>query len=124
MTGPAWPRQRYSIWVKKGSVPLGIKLHQTREAKGVYINGFSEGPVTASSPSHLQYLKVGDVLVSVDGKDVLHASLPTALAVLEAARRRDRLRDFITTKQEDRRNMIMIEFDRVVPNLSFQDVVL
>ena len=33
-------------------------------------------------------MRVGDILVSVDGKDVLGASLPAALAAIEAARRR------------------------------------
>lgn len=33
-------------------------------------------------------MRVGDILVSVDGKDVVGASLPTALAAIEAARRR------------------------------------
>lgn len=33
-------------------------------------------------------MRVGDVLVSVDGKDVLGATLPTALSMMETARRR------------------------------------
>lgn len=33
-------------------------------------------------------MRVGDVLVSLDGKDVLGATPPVALAAIEAARRR------------------------------------
>lgn len=54
--------------------------------KGVYANGFAEGAYPPPGPQAC--MRVGDILVSVDGKDVVGASLPTALAAIEAARRR------------------------------------
>lgn len=34
MTGPNWPRKRYELMVKKGTAPLGLKLHQTKTKRG------------------------------------------------------------------------------------------
>ncbi|CAM9333451.1 unnamed protein product [Ectocarpus sp. 4 AP-2014] len=123
MSGPNWPVRRYEIIVKKGGAPLGLKLHQTKSRRGVYANGFAEGPYPPPGPQAC--MRVGDVLVSVDGKSVEGATLPVALAAIETARRRDRLRDFITAKQDDPRkgNVVMV-FERVSPRLTFRDVAL
>ncbi|CAB1100395.1 unnamed protein product [Ectocarpus sp. CCAP 1310/34] len=123
MSGPNWPVRRYEIIVKKGGAPLGLKLHQTKSTRGVYANGFAEGPYPPPGPQAC--MRVGDVLVSVDGKSVEGATLPVALAAIETARRRDRLRDFITAKQDDPRkgNVVMV-FERVSPRLTFRDVAL
>ncbi|CAN0540138.1 unnamed protein product, partial [Ectocarpus sp. 12 AP-2014] len=84
---------------------------------------FAEGPYPPPGPQAC--MRVGDVLVSVDGKSVEGATLPVALAAIETARRRDRLRDFITAKQDDPRkgNVVMV-FERVSPRLTFRDVAL
>lgn len=34
MTGPNWPSRRYELVVKKGTAPLGLKLHQTKSKRG------------------------------------------------------------------------------------------
>ncbi|CAM9714016.1 unnamed protein product, partial [Choristocarpus tenellus] len=93
MTRPSWPRRRYQLWVKKGTAPLGVRLHQTKNKKGVYINCFTLATSTtdALSTPHQETMRVGDLLVSVDGKDMENSSLPTALLALETARRRVRL---------------------------------
>ncbi|CAM9783591.1 unnamed protein product, partial [Scytosiphon promiscuus] len=121
--GPNWPRRRYEIIVKKGGAPLGLKLHQTKSRRGVYANGFAEGSYPPPGPQAC--MRVGDVLISVDGKNVQDATLTVALATIETARRRDRLRDFISAKQDDphRGNVVMV-FERVSPRLTFRDVAL
>jgi len=34
MPGPNWPSRRYELVVKKGTAPLGLKLHQTKSRRG------------------------------------------------------------------------------------------
>lgn len=57
---------------------------------GVYANGFADGPHPPPGPQ--ARMRVGDILVSLDGKDVMGATLPVALAAIETARRRVRWR--------------------------------
>lgn len=45
-------------------------------------------------------MRVGDVLVSVDGKNVQEATLSVALATIEAARRRVRRDDYETSSKD------------------------
>lgn len=56
---------------------------------GVYANGFAEGSYPPPGPQAC--MRVGDVLVSVDGKSVQGSTLAVALATIETARRRVRV---------------------------------
>lgn len=54
------------------------------------MNGFMDGPYAPPGPQ--ASMRVGDLLVLVDGKDVGGAALSSAMSAIETARRRVRRR--------------------------------
>ena len=85
-------RSRF-LFLRALTLPLAVAHPKTRHTghlkkrkTGVYANGFGEGSTPPPGPQAC--MRVGDLLVSVDGKDVQGASLAVALSAIEAARRR------------------------------------
>ena len=134
-------RERYSLMLKKGTAPLGLKLLETKCKRGVLVNGFT--PATVDYASHpglnepppgaapaLSAIKVGDIFVSIEGESVSQLGLQSVLTLIEQARRRDRLRELmISASAKDgvgsgERKEFTVIFERLTATYQLADLLL
>jgi hypothetical protein len=131
-------RERYQLQLKKGSTPLGLKLLETRCKRGVLVNGFTASDVThpglnfppRTAAPQLSSINVGDILQSIDGEPVGQTGLQGVLQLIEQARRRDRLRELMTSASAKdgaggaERKEFTVIFERLSAAYTLQDVLL
>ncbi len=68
----------FDLVVQKGYTPLGLELHECRSGRGVYVDNVvpSENLITSR-------VSVGDLLRSIDDKDVSQLPMREVLQAIE-----------------------------------------
>ncbi len=68
----------FGLVIQKGDTPLGLKLLECRSGRGVYVND-----VAPSENSIVSKVSVGDLLRTIEDKDVSQLPLHEVLPAIE-----------------------------------------